>query len=261
MLAKNKSVIYGSILLNLILISFFSVWLMRKGGFSYLARKIPPNTVTITQIKKSKSKPQPKPQKSRLYYSRLELFQLLDSSLQPNTGIVFLGDSLTEMGEWNELLNNTLVKNRGISGDTTDDILARLNLITEIKPSKIFLMIGVNDLWQQKSNNNHILENYHTIFESIKTYTPSTKVYIQSMLPVNNTDFRIFKASNEDIIWLNQQIEKMVKKFNYQYIDLFSHFINNQGELDTHYTDDGVHLNAKGYIRWRDLVKNYVKEN
>lgn len=257
MLLKNKSIIYISILLNFVLISFFSVWLIRKGGISYLASKIPAKIVSITKTTKS----QLPRTKSRHYYNRLELFQLLDSSSQPDTDIIFLGDSLTEMGQWNELLNNAQVKNRGISGDTTDDILDRISLIVQTKPSKIFLMIGVNDLWKKQNTPDEILENYNAIFKYLLAQTPKTKVYIQSMLPVNNVDFRGFKASNQEIIWLNQQIEKMANEFNYQYLDLSSYFINDQGELDTRYTDDGVHLTVQGYVLWRDLVQNHVKEN
>ncbi len=257
MLLKNKSIIYISILLNFVLISFFSVWLIRKGGVSYLASKIPAKIVSITKTTKS----QLPPKKSRHYYNKLELFQLWDSSSQPDNDIIFLGDSLTEMGQWNELLNNAQVKNRGISGDTTDDILDRISLIVQTKPSKIFLMIGVNDLWKKQNTPDEILENYNVIFNYLQTQIPTTKVYLQSMLPVNNADFKRIKASNKDIILLNQQIEKMANEFNYQYIDLYSHFINEQGELDNRYTYDGVHLNGKGYGLWRDLVKNYVSEN
>jgi hypothetical protein len=40
-------------------------------------------------------------------------------------GIVFLGDSITEGGHWSEIFGNGAVLNRGIGGDTTQDVLDR----------------------------------------------------------------------------------------------------------------------------------------
>lgn len=260
MLINNKCFIYISLLINLVLISFFSVWIIRQGGLSYLASKIPLINIKTNQPE-SEQNTQTSSQKPPAYYRRLEEFELIDSSIQPETAIAFVGDSLTQFGEWNELLQNAQVINRGISGDTTDDILARIEPIVELKPRKIFVMIGVNDLWHQKNTPEQIVENYETIFSYLKTETPNSKIYIQNLLPVNSVEFQGFKPSNQEIAWLNQELKKISEKFNYQYIDLHSKFVNAQGELNTLYTYDGVHLNGKGYILWRDLVNSYVNEN
>jgi lysophospholipase L1-like esterase len=119
-------------------------------------------------------------------------------------------------------------------------------------------MIGVNDLWLLKSSKDDILKNYSAILTYLQMKTPDTKIYIQSMLPVNNIDFANFKVDNKDIVFLNEQLKQMAKSFNYKYIDLHSHFVNQAGELSAGYTDDGVHLNGRGYSQWRDLIKNYV---
>lgn len=68
-------------------------------------------------------------------------------SILPNESneIIFLGDSITDRCEWFELLSNPNVKNRGLSGDKTSGVLDRLSEITESKPFKVFIMIGVND--------------------------------------------------------------------------------------------------------------------
>lgn len=260
MLTNNKYLIYISLLINLVLISFFSVWIIRQGGLSYLASKIPSITIKTNQPESEQNTQTPS-QKPPAYYRQLEEFQLIDSSIQPETAIVFLGDSLTEHGKWNELLQNAQVINRGISGDTTNDILARIEPIVKVKPRRIFVMIGVNDLWHQKNTPEQIVENYETIFSYLKTETPNSKIYIQNLLPVNSVDFQGFKPSNQEIIWLNEQLKEISEKFNYHYIDLYSKFVDQKGELNTLYTYDGVHLNGKGYILWRDLVKNYVNEN
>lgn len=80
---------------------------------------------------------------STFYYQRATLFETLPTS---KSDIIFLGNSITNGGEWAELLGNPHAKNRGISGDTTQGVLDRLSTITKGKPSKIFLLIGTNDL-------------------------------------------------------------------------------------------------------------------
>ena len=60
--------------------------------------------------------------------------------------IIFLGNSINDGSEWYELFNDIRIKNRGISGDMTPGILHRLKEVTNRKPAKVFLMIGINDL-------------------------------------------------------------------------------------------------------------------
>jgi lysophospholipase L1-like esterase len=58
---------------------------------------------------------------------------------------------VTDAGEWAELLElgpDVRVANRGIAGDTTDDVLARLSSVTRLEPRVVALLIGVNDLLQ-----------------------------------------------------------------------------------------------------------------
>lgn len=60
--------------------------------------------------------------------------------------IIFLGNSITEMGNWKQLMNDTTVLNRGISGDITFGVLKRLDDVIKKQPSKLFLLIGINDI-------------------------------------------------------------------------------------------------------------------
>ena len=80
---------------------------------------------------------------SEYYYHKKAHFENL-----PNTQdeIIFLGNSITDGCEWSELFQDLRIKNRGISGDITEGVLQRLKEVTESKPSKVFIMIGVNDI-------------------------------------------------------------------------------------------------------------------
>src|SRR5262245_31960720 len=63
-----------------------------------------------------------------------------------NSDIIMLGNSITDYAQWNELLQVNEVRNRGISGDITYGILERLDEVTEGKPAKVFVLIGINDI-------------------------------------------------------------------------------------------------------------------
>ncbi|MBW6498842.1 MAG: sialate O-acetylesterase, partial [Bacteroidales bacterium] len=77
------------------------------------------------------------------YEQRQSMFELL-----PDTDgeIIMLGNSITNVGAWEELLQNPRVKNRGISGDNTFGVLARMDEVLSSKPAKIFILIGINDI-------------------------------------------------------------------------------------------------------------------
>ena len=95
---------------------------------------------------------------------------------------MFLGDSITEGGAWAEFFESRVTRNRGISGDTTSGVLARLHQINRFKPSSIFLMIGTNDISFGVAED-EIVENILTIVDLIGTSSPDTKLFIQSILP------------------------------------------------------------------------------
>ena len=172
--------------------------------------------------------------------------------------ILFLGNSITEKGNWRKLLKDSTIINRGISGDNTFGVLNRLEDITKRKPSRIFLLIGVNDL-SKNIPNEVIIENIFSIVGKIRTASPKTRIFLHSLLPVNPAvkDFPISFAKQENILEINGQLKKYGDVFKFTYIDLHSQFLDKQNALDVRYTLDGLHLNAAGYQRW----VLYLKKN
>ena len=77
------------------------------------------------------------------YHQRATLFSLLPKS---DSDILFVGNSITDGGEWGEQFNDLRIKNRGISGDITTGVMHRLSDIASGRPAKVFLLIGVNDV-------------------------------------------------------------------------------------------------------------------
>jgi len=238
----KKFLILLSIVCNISSLFLVFYYIHIKGGQSYLLKKFYPTTVSASS---SENTP--------YYLQRETLFKSLPKSQEE---IIFLGDSITDGCEWDELFHNSNIVNRGIGGDSTQGILNRLNEITSDQPSKVFIMIGINDLHLLNKKSNDIIENYKTILETIKNDSPNTKIHIQSVLPINST--LIKDANNQDIIQLNTSLKLLAKEKNCIYIDLYSKFCKD-GELNLDYSNDGIHLLGNGYLFWRDSIKKYLE--
>jgi lysophospholipase L1-like esterase len=172
--------------------------------------------------------------------------------------VMFLGDSITAREDWNVLFGVSHIINAGISGNTTDDVLGRMDPLLESKPRKIFLMIGINDLLRGKDVP-YILENYKKIVNQIKLESPDSEVYIQSVLPINNDITKYGKVDSRKIIALNYQLNLLAEENGKIFINLYPYFCGFDNKLYAKYTSDGVHPNAYGYAAWKDLISPYAK--
>lgn len=192
-------------------------------------------------------------QHTAYWNSKVSMYKLL-----PNTKgeIIFLGDSITDRCEWAELFFNPFIKNRGLSGDKTDGVLDRLTEVTESKPDKIFIMIGVNDLRHDVSIE-EITKNYQCILIKMKSDSPQSKIYVQSLLPINELMGEP-KTTNKKISNLNTKIKILSDQFDIPFLNIFASLIDDEGQLNKKYTEDGLHINGKGYLAWKSVIENYV---
>ncbi len=195
---------------------------------------------------------------STFYYQRATLFESLPVS---SKDIIFLGNSITNGGEWCELFNNKQVKNRGISGDVAMGVYDRLDPILIGKPAKIFLLIGINDVAHGTSADSIVMQ-IGLIIQKIKKDSPHTKLYLQSILPVSD-QFKMFASHTSRgtvVAEINVKLMKLSERENIKYIDLYSHFVDNEtGKMKSEYSNDGLHLLGRGYLLWRDLILPYIK--
>ena len=193
---------------------------------------------------------------STFYMQRSSLFNKLSIT---SKDIVFIGNSITNGAEWNELFPQKRVKNRGISGDTSEGVFDRLDAVVKGKPAKIFILIGVNDISREIKIETIVL-NMKRIVEKIQKESPKTKIYIQSILPVN-PDFEMFKGhmKPELIKEINQFYQNIAQEYKVNYIDLYSHFLEDgTDKMNKKYTNDGLHLLGEGYLLWGEIVKPYL---
>lgn len=196
---------------------------------------------------------------STFYYQRASLFEKLAVSEED---ILFVGNSITNGGEWTELFEDARVKNRGISGDICEGLYDRLDPILKGKPSKIFLMIGINDLARGTSPD-LIVAQTDGIAEKIMRESPRTIIFLQSILPVNDC-YGMFEGhtrQSQIIAPLNQRLKEMAELKSITFIDLYNHFvIPGTHKLDPRYSNDGLHLMGEGYMKWVEIVKPYLEK-
>ena len=167
---------------------------------------------------------------------------------------VFIGDSITEQCNWNELFNDGSLVNRGIGGDVTEKVLGRLDFLENTEPSTIFLQIGTNDLGQNKPVD-QVADNYNKIIQKIIMLLPNVQIYVQSVLPINQ-DLHLIRReyyNNENIDLLNSLIKEL-EGGSVKYLDLNSHFKDSEGNLNREYSSDGLHLNGSGYQKWKNIL-------
>ncbi len=170
------------------------------------------------------------------------------ASTPPSKGsIIFLGDSITEFGEWAELFPSYRVLNRGIAGDGIMGVLNRLSEVKRHDPKLIFLMIGVNDLCFHPPK--EVIQSYRKLLDKMLIEFNSSQLIIQAILPVNNNIYST-GTENEQIDEVNRQIANFCAKKGITNINLSSVFKDEDNNLKKAFTQDGIHINGIAYNAW-----------
>jgi lysophospholipase L1-like esterase len=177
---------------------------------------------------------------------------------------VMLGDSITNLVNWNELLENKKTANLGIGGDSTDGVLNRLADVYLLEPEKCFIMIGIND-FQGNRSADYVIRNYREIISSIKEH--NIQAVIQSVLHlgenyyINHTggkNKKDWEIINGKVKTLNEELEKLAKEYGAEYIDL-NESLSVNNILEKEYGDEsGLHLSIKGMKKWAEIIKSKI---
>lgn len=164
---------------------------------------------------------------------------------------VFLGDSITEAGLWEELFPGLPVRNRGIGGDTTEGVLKRLHQVTGGQPAKVFLLIGTNDLGQGIAPS-VIDQNINSIVDRIRKESPDTGIYVQSVFPRG-------ESYRDRVEELNTLLETSIPG-KAVWIDLYPLLLDeSDGSIRNDLSNDELHLFGEGYLLWRDAIESLVR--
>ena len=173
-----------------------------------------------------------------------------------------LGNSITEGGkDWNSLLEMKNVRNRGISGDIASGIVDRINSIVRGKPKKLFLLIGINDISRDIPADT-IVRDIEKIVKEFKTLSPQTEIYLQSILPFDQSkrgSNKRLENKTQTVIDANRILKAVAAKYKVKFINLYPHFTEkNTDVLKAAYTYDGLHLSDEGYQIWVKELKKHL---
>jgi len=236
----TRSILVASLLANAILLLAMGAWVWRKGGVRYIGEQfgiIP--TVHAAE--------------------RWQIDWRVHNEALPNlpAEIIFLGDSITASNPWGEFFSR--IRNRGIGGDTSSGVLQRLGEITESEPEQVFLNIGTVDL-SKETPRKQVVENIVAIVRGIKEVSPSTQVYVCSILPINldvEDNVRLSKKQR-DIPFINRALAELQSETGFTFIDLTTAFSDAAGYLKREWTTDGTHLNSAGRREYCNFLLPYV---
>ena len=135
----------------------------------------------------------------------------------------------------------------------------------KLNPSKVFLLVGANDVNKTNDSNEVIVDNIKDIVRHIKNGVPNAAIYVQSLYPVNrngknSSRIVISKLTNERTSAINLMLESLCRSEDIVYIDMFSRLIDEKGQLREEFTIEGLHLNAAGYRFATEALRPYLEE-
>ena len=129
-------------------------------------------------------------------------------------------------------------------------------MVYRYNPSKVFLLIGTNDIEIGKVND-YIIERIGKIIDEIKLNRKYTEIYVESIYPINSN--KIKNRSNNFINELNNEIQLLCKEKEVKYINVHKLLLDENGELSENYSDDGLHLTYEGYEVVTEKLEKYLK--
>lgn len=189
-----------------------------------------------------------------------EYSTMIDKLKSEYTNYLFLGDSITDYYNLDTYYGGLPVVNSGIEGNTTEDILSDMkNRVYNYNPSKVFLLIGTNDLIHNMEVE-EIVSNIEKIISEISNNEPQAEIYVESIYPVNdnlNEDI-VNVRNNEDIMEINEKIKAYCEANDCTYINIYDILLDEDGNFNEEYTDDGLHPNSRGYEVITAELKKYL---
>jgi len=200
-------------------------------------------------------------------WANLKRFQQENSELMlakaNENRVVFMGNSITEgwLSIRPEFFKNKPYVNRGISGQTTPQMLLRFRQdVIHLKPSTVVLLAGINDIAENTgpSTIEMIANNIVSMAELAKVN--HINVIICSVLPANKFPWREGLKPAEKVIKLNALLQSYSKKHKLAYVDYYSAMVNDSHGLKKELGEDGIHPNKNGYLIMEPILEKAIKE-
>ena len=183
----------------------------------------------------------------------------------PQRLTILAGDSLSLWFPPELLPEDRNWLNQGISGEVSNGLLQRLDFFDRTQPDMILVMVGINDLIRGLEDQ-EILTNYRQIISYLRRKHPQAEIVIQSILPhgAGGTTWegkeKLLGIPNSRIRKLNQELNNIAIKKGARYLNLHPLFTDQQGNLRSNFTTDGLHLSPPGYLVWRTALQMYTNQ-
>jgi lysophospholipase L1-like esterase len=192
------------------------------------------------------------------YRQQLEMFASSHEPHRHRPIVLFLGDSLINRWAWHEFLADltpAMVLNRGLSGDTVERLLSRLEptVPPNAEIQRAFVMIGINDIQKRHYHLPTFIAQYGELVDRLLVTVAPDKLCVLSILPA-----RWKEISNVVVQTTNARLGRLAQDKGLCYIDLYQHFVDATGQLAAPLSDDGLHLTVEGYQRWMAAITPYL---
>ena len=178
---------------------------------------------------------------------------------------LFVGDFHTEQFDFSNFGFDYHYVKSSEDDFTSKDVLENVrNAIYQYNPSIVFIELGINDLKKDFSFNDSF-HNFKEIIDGIQENRPFAQIYLESVYPINDEhsdfdkDFFPDDVSIDDIIEFNKELKVLAASNKVHYLDVFSELSDNN-QLKEDYTDDGIHLNEKGYEKIVEIINKVLDD-
>jgi lysophospholipase L1-like esterase len=182
--------------------------------------------------------------------------------------VVFMGDSITDGWKLAEYFPNQPFVNRGISGQTTSQMLLRFRAdVIDLKPKVVVILAGTNDIAGNTGPMTLEMIEGNIMSMVELAHANGINVVLSSVLPVS--DYNTNKAGEKivrtvqrqpaQILALNQWMKNLAATRKLVYLDYFSATVDEKGFLKAELANDGLHPNEKGYAMMKPLAEAAIK--
>ena len=183
--------------------------------------------------------------------------------LNIDADVVFFGDSITTRYDFQAAFPEKKVVNLGLSGDSILDMIQRVYMIETVSPEKIFLLAGINSL-KNETKVEKYYNQYVDLCEKIREVSPSSDLYIISVLPVSSDHDNRFLGNmrgvnNSFIVKFNTMIHQYADQNGFTYVDIYPYY-EKDGSLNPDYSEDGLHITDEAYCFWIDAIREYIND-
>ncbi|MCA9193618.1 MAG: hypothetical protein KDB03_17725 [Planctomycetales bacterium] len=197
--------------------------------------------------------------------------QLLEKVRQGKIDLYFVGDSITRrwgatdypelLKHWNQCFYGWNAANFGWGGDTTQNILWRLQHgeLDGISPKVVVLQAGTNNLpWRGPAREGlveEVVQSLQAIISTVHQKTPHSTIILTSLFPRDQNP-----ALLPMIEKINQRLANLSNKTTIRFLNINDDLVDSEGKLLPGMSNDGLHLTVNSYQVWANALSPLLHE-